>query len=140
MLFPEARTPDHPDGGVRLLSRHGVAPTRILPDDAWPRGKAPSQIRRCHLLRLRLWFCSRDGHLGRHLPGRSSHAGPPARHFRLCVFVRVRWRVAPPLRPPSAVSTSCTRSSAFRGWILSILWSGVYDSVDFTSAVVSRDE
>lgn len=138
MLFPEARTPDHPDGGVRLLSRHGVAPTRILPDDAWPRGKAPSQIRRCHLLRLRLWFCSRDGHLGRHLPGRSSHAGPPratSAYAYLCACAGAWPR--PFARPPLFLPLAPTPPRSEAGFCPS--W-GVYDPVDFTSAIVSRDE
>lgn len=68
------------------------APTRVLPDDAWPRDKAPSQLRRCHLLRLRLQSSSCDGHLGRHLPGRSSHAGPraPLPPMRLCARAPAR--------------------------------------------------
>lgn len=108
MLFPEALAPTIPNRSARApATRTWVStfsadtawtPTPILPDDTWR--DPPSQLRRCHLL-LRLRSCSRAGHRGRHLPGRSSHRQTPVHHFRLGVFVRRRRGADPPLCQPS---------------------------------------
>jgi hypothetical protein len=142
MLFPEARAPTTPTAAASTFSVDTVwEPTRVLPDDAWPRSKTPtSQLRRCHLLglRLRLRVCSRDGRLGRHLPGRSSHAGPcaPLPPRRLCARAPARGSAPSPSPPPRLFlplhpAPACSEQGSCPS-------RGFCDPVDFTSAIVSR--